>query len=69
MKRSRSPPRSSPAPGTRKANIAKAKDLVRAAAAEGANAILIQELFETPYFCQDQLAEYFDWRRRSKAIR
>ncbi|MBI1330972.1 MAG: N-carbamoylputrescine amidase [Alphaproteobacteria bacterium] len=44
----------------RKANIAKARDLVRAAAAKGANAILIQELFETPYFCQDQLAEYFD---------
>lgn len=44
----------------RKANIAKAKELVRAAAAKGANAILIQELFETPYFCQDQLAEYFE---------
>jgi N-carbamoylputrescine amidase len=43
----------------RKANIAKAKDLVRAAAAKGANAILIQELFETPYFCQDQLADHF----------
>ncbi len=44
----------------RKANIARAKELVRAAAAKGASAILIQELFETPYFCQDQLAEYFD---------
>lgn len=43
----------------RAANIVKAKDLVRAAAAKGANAILIQELFETPYFCQDQLAEHF----------
>jgi N-carbamoylputrescine amidase len=43
----------------RGANIAKAKELVRAAAAEGANAILIQELFETPYFCQDQSAEHF----------
>jgi N-carbamoylputrescine amidase len=42
-----------------KANIAKAKELVRAAAAEGANAILIQELFETPYFCQDQSAEHY----------
>ncbi|HEX4292881.1 MAG TPA: N-carbamoylputrescine amidase [Rhizomicrobium sp.] len=41
------------------ANVAKAKELVRAAAAQGANAILIQELFETPYFCQDQSAEYF----------
>jgi len=43
----------------RKANVAKAKELVRAAAAKGANAILIQELFETPYFCQDQLADHF----------
>jgi N-carbamoylputrescine amidase len=42
-----------------KANIAKAKELVRAAAAEGANVILPQELFETPYFCQDQLADHF----------
>lgn len=41
------------------ANVAKAKDLVRAAAARGANIVLLQELFETPYFCQDQLAEYF----------
>src|ERR1700749_3271897 len=40
-------------------NVAKAKDLVRAAAAKGANAILIQELFETPYFCQDQLVDHF----------
>jgi N-carbamoylputrescine amidase len=43
----------------RKANVAKAKDLVRAAAAKGANVALIQELFETPYFCQDQLADHF----------
>ena len=43
----------------RVANIAKAKELVREAAARGANAILIQELFETPYFCQDQSAEHF----------
>ena len=43
----------------RAANVAKATELVRAAAAEGANAVLIQELFETPYFCQDQAAEHF----------
>ncbi|HUO93216.1 MAG TPA: N-carbamoylputrescine amidase [Rhizomicrobium sp.] len=42
-----------------KRNIAKAKELVRAAAGTGANVILVQELFETPYFCQDQLAEHF----------
>jgi len=40
-------------------NLAKAKDLVRAAAAKGANVILLQELFETPYFCQDQIADHF----------
>ena len=39
-------------------NIATADRLVREAAARGANIILIQELFETPYFCQDQLAEF-----------
>jgi N-carbamoylputrescine amidase len=43
----------------RRANIEKAKAFVRAAAAKGANAILIQELFETPYFCQDQSADHF----------
>jgi len=41
------------------ANIAKAKDVVRAAADAGANVVLVQELFETPYFCQDQSAEHF----------
>jgi N-carbamoylputrescine amidase len=43
----------------RRANVEKAKALVRQAAAKGANAILIQELFETPYFCQDQSADHF----------
>ncbi|MDE2135069.1 MAG: N-carbamoylputrescine amidase [Alphaproteobacteria bacterium] len=43
----------------RRANVAKAKELVRAAAAKGANVILLQELFETPYFCQDQSPEHF----------
>lgn len=38
----------------------KAEKLVRKAAAEGANIILLQELFETPYFCQKQKFEYFD---------
>ena len=38
----------------------KAEKLVRKAAAEGANIILLQELFETPYFCQKQNFEYFD---------
>lgn len=38
----------------------KAEKLVRKATAEGANIILLQELFETPYFCQKQKFEYFD---------
>ncbi len=41
------------------ANVAKAKEIVRKAAGQGANVILLQELFETPYFCQDQLADHF----------
>jgi N-carbamoylputrescine amidase len=39
-------------------NIATAERLVREAARQGANVILIQELFETPYFCQDQYAGF-----------
>ena len=43
----------------RRANVAKAAELVRAAAAKGANVVVLQELFETPYFCQDQTADHF----------
>jgi N-carbamoylputrescine amidase len=42
----------------RQVNLATAERLVRQAAAEGAQIILIQELFETPYFCQKPNAEY-----------
>jgi N-carbamoylputrescine amidase len=42
----------------RQANIDKAEKLVREAAGKGAQIILIQELFETPYFCQKPNAEY-----------
>ncbi|MFY1018174.1 N-carbamoylputrescine amidase [Ectopseudomonas khazarica] len=41
-----------------RANIANAEKLVRQAAAQGAQIILIQELFETPYFCQKPNADY-----------
>ena len=44
----------------RAANIAGAESLVREAAANGAQIVLIQELFETPYFCKDQKKEHFD---------
>ena len=41
----------------REENLKKADALVRKAASEGANIILLQELFETPYFCQQQKFE------------
>ena len=40
-------------------NVACAERLVRAAAAEGAQIVLIPELFEGRYFCIDQLPEHF----------
>lgn len=40
-------------------NIARAEQLVRDAAAQGAQIILIQELFAAPYFCIDQSPEHF----------
>lgn len=40
-------------------NISKAESLVRKAAADGAQIILLQELFETPYFCQKEKADYY----------
>lgn len=42
------------------ANADRAEALVRAAAAKGAQVILIQELFATPYFCITQRPEYFE---------
>lgn len=44
-------------------NIAKADKLVRDAAEKGANIILLQELFETPYFCQKEKADYYVYAR------
>ncbi|MDZ8118973.1 N-carbamoylputrescine amidase [Pontiella agarivorans] len=41
------------------ANIDKAEKMVREAAAQGAQIILLQELFEGPYFCKLQKYEYF----------
>lgn len=42
-------------------NIANAERLVRQAAAKGAQIILIQELFETLYFCQKEIPEYYNY--------
>lgn len=40
-------------------NVSKAETLVRDAHAQGANIVLIQELFEGYYFCQAQREDYF----------
>ncbi len=40
-------------------NLAAAELMVREAAAAGAQIILLQELFETPYFCIEQRGEHF----------
>ena len=44
----------------RDANIARADKLIREAAGRGAQVILIQELFETPYFCKDHSARHLE---------
>ena len=41
------------------ANVDRAESLIRQAAAQGAQVILIQELFAAPYFCITERAEYF----------
>ncbi len=43
----------------RAANLANAEALVRRACQQGAHVVLLQELFETPYFCKDQDPAYF----------
>ena len=40
-------------------NLASAERLVREAAGRGAQVVLLQELFETQYFCKDHLASHF----------
>jgi N-carbamoylputrescine amidase len=41
-------------------NIAKAEKLVREAASQGAHIILLQELFQTLYFCQVENPDFFN---------
>lgn len=43
----------------RAANLATAERLVRESARQGANIVLIQELFETPYFCKEHNPQFF----------
>ncbi len=52
-------------------NIKKAEKLVRQAASQGAQIILIQELFETLYFCQKEKPEYYNFAseaEKNKAV-
>jgi N-carbamoylputrescine amidase len=44
----------------RSANIASAERMIRRAHAAGAQITLIQELFETPYFCKEHDPKYFE---------
>ena len=44
-------------------NIDKADQMVRQAAAQGANIILLPELFERPYFCQERRYEYYAYAK------
>lgn len=49
-----------PCTWNRQATLDKADHMVREAAQKGANIILLQELFETPYFCQLQKFQYME---------
>lgn len=40
-------------------NLARAERLIREAARQGANIVLVQELFETPYFCKEHDPSHF----------
>ena len=47
-------------------NIKKAKKFVQEAASNGAQIILLPELFEGLYFCKDMDKKYFSWAREQK---
>jgi N-carbamoylputrescine amidase len=50
-------------------NVARAEALVRSAADRGAQLILLQELFETPYFCLEQDPKHFALASRAEDSR
>lgn len=47
-------------PETCEKSIEKAEAMTRKAASDGANLVLLPELFETKYFCQERRYEYFE---------
>lgn len=51
---------------SREDNIAKAENFVRKAAEEGANIVLLPELFETPYFCQERNYDFYSLAYETK---
>lgn len=50
-------------------NLDKADSLIRQAAKQGAQIILLQELFETPYFCQQERIDYYRYATELKENR
>ena len=46
-------------------NIEKAVEMAEKAATSGANVILLPELFERPYFCQERRYEYYDYAEKT----
>ena len=48
------------------ANLDRAEAMAREAAGRGANLVLLQELFETPYFCPEQKQEHFKLARPAR---
>lgn len=44
-------------------NLATAERLVRQAAGQGAQIVLLPELFERPYFCQERQYDYYDYAK------
>ncbi len=50
-------------PGTVTENIAHAERLTREAAAKGANIVLLPELFERRYFCQERNYDYYEYAK------
>lgn len=44
-------------------NLATAERLVREAASQGAQIILLPELFERPYFCQERQYDFYDYAK------
>lgn len=54
-------------PGPREHNVQRVEKAIIEAAKNGAHVILPSELFEGPYFCQTELADYFDEARSVEA--